>query len=128
MFNLTNLTVAPNQTANAVLADGSIVTLTFIYRPAVQRWTVDVSYPKGNFLFKGMGLSTFPNLLRTWRYVIPFGLQVSTVDGTDPFMASDLAPQGNGIPARVTVTILENTTGITDVFDVDAADFAAVPV
>jgi hypothetical protein len=86
MFVLSNTTSNPNQTANAVLADGTTVTFTFIYRAAVQRWTVDVSYPTTGFKIQGKGLSTFANILRLWRNDIPFGLAVSTADGTDPFL------------------------------------------
>lgn len=114
-YPINNLTAAAVQTSTALLSDGSAVTLTFRYRPAVQRWTVDVE--RGTFIARGIGLATNPNLLRLWRRVIPFGLAVSTVDGTDPFMADDLAA-----PApRVTVTMLDNTGTLTDVDDVEAA-------
>ncbi len=68
MFALNNLTASPRQTSTAILADGTTVTLMFIYRPAVQRWTVDVAYKL--FTANGLGLSTHPNLLRRrpgWR-------------------------------------------------------------
>lgn len=116
-YTVNNLTAAAVQTTNALLADGTIVTLTFRYRPAVQRWTVDVE--RGTFVAKGLGLATNPNLLRLWRRVIPFGLAVSTKDGTDPFMADDLA----GPTPRVTVTMLDNTETLTDVDAVEAASF-----
>lgn len=116
-YIVNNLTAAAVQTSIALLADGSSVTLTFRYRPAIQRWTVDVE--RGSFVAKGIGLSTNPNLLRLWRKVIPFGLAVSTADGTDPFMADDLA----GPTPRVTVTMLDNTGTLTDVEDVEEASF-----
>lgn len=114
-FPINNLTSSAVQTSTVLLADGSTVTLTFRYRPAIQRWTVDVA--RGTFVANGIGLATNPNLLRLWRRVIPFGLAVSTVDGTDPFMADDLM---NPDP-RVTVTMLDSTGGKTDVEDVEAA-------
>ncbi|MES2155463.1 MAG: hypothetical protein V4510_10045 [bacterium] len=115
MFAINNLTTAGNQTSLAVLADGSTVTLTFRYRPAIQRWTVDVT--RGVFVALGVGLSSGPNLLRIWRHIIPFGLKVSTADGTDPFMADDLA----GTPPRVTITVLDGSNGRTDLEDAEAA-------
>lgn len=117
MFVLNNLTTAGNQTSTAILADGTRVALTFRYRAAIQRWTVDVAY--GNFVANGVGLATHPNLLRVWRNVIPFGLQVVTADGTDPFLADDLA----GSPPRVIINILDGTSGGTDLTDVEAANF-----
>lgn len=120
MFVLNNLTTAGNQTSTAILADGTRVVLTFRYRAAIQRWTVDVAYK--TFVAKGLGLSTHPNLLRVWRNVIPFGLQVVTDDGTDPFMADDLASSPGTTP-RVTINILDGTSGGTDLIDVEAANF-----
>ena len=115
MFQITNLTASGNQTSTIVLEDGSTVTLTFIYRPAVQRWTVDVT--RGTFVAKGLGLTTHPNLLRPWRKIIPFGLQVTTKDGTDPFMADDLQS------GRVIINMLDSSAGGTDLEDVEVANF-----
>lgn len=112
MFDLKNLTASANQTTTVVLQDGSTLQLTFKYRPAIQRWSIDLSYK--NFKANGVGLATHPNLLRIWRNVIPFGIQVATADGTDPFMADDLAS------GRVTVTILDGTAGRTDLLDAEA--------
>jgi hypothetical protein len=113
-FRISNLTTAAVQTTTALLADGSTVALTFRYRPAVQRWTVDVA--RGAFVANGLGLATGPNLLRLWRRAIPFGLAVITADGTDPFMADDLA----GNPPRVVINMLDGTNGQTDVADAEA--------
>lgn len=121
MFPLKNLTAAGNQTSIARLADGSSVTLKFIYRAANQRWTVDVS--RQSFVANGVGLATHPNLLRSWRNIIPFGLQIVTADGTDPFLANDLDNQP-GFPARVTINILDGTNGQTDLADVEKANFS----
>jgi hypothetical protein len=120
MFALNNLTADANQTSQAVLADGSTVIFSFRYRPAVQRWTFDVTW--GSFVANGLGLSTHPNRLRTWRQVIPFGLAVAVADGTDPFMANDLDCSSGQTP-RVALTILDSTAGRTDVADVEAASF-----
>lgn len=114
-YIINNLTTAAVQTTVALLADGSSVTLTFRYRPAIQRWTVDVE--RDTFSAKAVGLATNPNLLRLWRKVIPFGLAVSTADGTDPFMADDLQS------GRVTITMLDNTGTFTDVDAVETASF-----
>lgn len=122
MFQLTQLTIAPNQPATAVLADGTSVFFTFIYRPALQRWTVDVSYPTTGFAEEGRGLAAHANLIRLWRNILPFGLQVATADGTDPFLASDLDNSGGA--ARVKVLVLDSTGGLTDVQNVEAAVFA----
>ena len=128
MFAINNTTSAPNQASTATLADGTVVTFTFIYRPAVQRWTVDVAYPARSFVRQGLGLSTHKNLLRLWRNVLPFGLTVATADGTDPFLANDLAYTPQGPPPRVILTVLDSTNGGTDVADNEALYFAAPPL
>lgn len=116
MFQINNLSAKPSQVSTAILADGTTVTLTLNYRPAIQRWSIDVVYK--NFIARGVGLATNPNLLRIWRNVIPFGLAVKTADGTDPFMADDL------VSGRVTITMLDGTAGGTDLTDVEAASFS----
>ena len=118
MFDIGNLTEEGNQTSSALLQDGSTVDLTFIYRAAVQRWTVDVE--RLGFSAKAIGLSMHPNLLRGWRNIISFGLQVTTKDGTDPFLADDLT----GDPPRVIVTMLDGTDGRTDLTDVEEGNFS----
>lgn len=115
MVQITNLTSDSYQIKTISLGDGTTVQLTFQYRAAVQRWTVDVQYK--TFICNGIGMTTHPNLLRTWRNVLPFGLQITTVDGTDPFMADDLSSE------RVKVYLLDNTAGNTDIQTVEAENF-----
>jgi hypothetical protein len=115
MFQLTTLTIQPNQLITTPLSDGSTAQLQFIYRPAIQRWSVDIAY--GTFSAKGLILSTHPNLLRIWRNVIPFGLQVVTVDGTDPFRLDDFST------GRVVIYILDGTNDNTDLDDTEAEYF-----
>lgn len=123
MFQISNLTVSGNQTSTAVLADGTSVTFTFTYGAAVQRWFFGVSYPAKNYKETGIGLSTNYNVLRRLRNVLPFGLQVLTADGTDPFLANDLDCSAN--KPRVVVSVLDNTGGLTDVQDTEQAFYSA---
>lgn len=125
MITLTNLSLSGNQKSPVQLADGSSVTLTFIYLPAVQRWSVNISYPTTGYVETGIGLSTNYNLLRRLRHNLPFGLQVLTADGTDPFLPSDLAPGSGGTPPRVTINVLDGTNGSADIQDVEDAYFSA---
>lgn len=89
------------------LADGSTVNLKFIYRPATQRWTIDVSYK--TFVANGLGLSISPNLLRLWRNIIPFGMTVASADAAEPFKLDDFTS------GRITIYMLDDTNGGTDV-------------
>jgi hypothetical protein len=98
MKQLDNLSDAAYQTIRNVLDDGSIVTFNFAYRPATQRWTVDVAW--GTRTFHNLNLVVGPNILRTWRRLIPFGLAVTSLDGVDPFNIEDFSS------GRVTVYVL----------------------
>jgi hypothetical protein len=112
---LNTLTEDPDQQMTFVLADGSSIQLQFQYRRAIQRWIVNIGY--GGFIANGIILSTHPNLLRVWRNIIPFGIAVASTDMADPFQLQDFT---NG---RVTVYILDSTTGNTDVDNVEVAYF-----
>ena len=115
MIQLSSLANNVDQTITALLADGSSVVLTFHYKLTIQRWSVDIVH--GNFTANNLILSTHPNMLRVWRNVLPFGLQVNTTDGTDPFLLEDF------ISGRVTVAVLDSTGGNTDVQDVEKEYF-----
>jgi hypothetical protein len=113
MTIIDNLTAASDQTTVLVLPDNSTATLRLRFKPRTQRWVADVAYANTGFQLFGLNVCTFPNVLRPWRNVLPFGLAFVTSDGTDPFNVNDFASFGDQ-PARVTVYLL------------DAADVAAV--
>jgi hypothetical protein len=106
MIRVNNLTDSANQRAAVVLADGTVATLTFIYRGAIQRWAVDVSY--GAFAENGINLCVHPNLLRMYRNFLPIGLAVISRDGGDPFDINDFAS------GRISVFVLDGTPGGSD--------------
>lgn len=123
MIQISNLTVSANQTSTVVLNDGTSVTFTFVYAPGVQRWFFSISYPTTGYKETGIGLSSHYNLIRRLRDVLPFGLQVLTADGTDPFLANDLDCSANN--PRVVVSVLDSTGGLTNVEDVEEAFFSS---
>jgi hypothetical protein len=84
-----NLTDAADQTAALVLSDNTTATLRLRYRPRTQRWIADVGYAPNGFQVNGLTLTCYPNILRPWRRLIPFGLAFMTADQTDPFDLND---------------------------------------
>lgn len=98
MNSIDNITDDANQLITVVLDDGTNVLLNLVYRPAVQRWTVDVAH--GTFIVNGINITVNPNFMREWRNVIPFGLGCTTTDGGDPVYLEDFV---NG---RATLHIL----------------------
>lgn len=89
---LNNLNDAADQLMSVPLADGSSVQLEFFYRPAIGRWTLNISHPL--LVMNGYNLALGPNILRQWRNLIPFGIAVASTNGLDPMNVDDFK---NGI-------------------------------
>lgn len=86
---ITNLTNFADQITQLQLVDGSIVTMELIYQGATERWIMNISY--GDFEDDGIGVCCYPNLLRQWKEILPFGIACVTADQTDPFDINDFA-------------------------------------
>lgn len=84
---LNNLNDAADQLMHVPLADGSIAQFEFIYRPAAQRWSLNVTHP--SLTIRGLNITQGPNILRQWRNVVSFGLAVISVTGLDPIQVGD---------------------------------------
>lgn len=108
MTRIDNLTDASDQTTTLILPDNTAITLRLRFRPRTQRWTADVGYAAKNFQANGLNLCCFPNVMRPWREILPFGLAFMTADFTDPFQLQDFV------------------TGRVGVYLLDAADVASV--
>lgn len=91
MTRVDNLTDASDQTTTLILPDNTAVTLRLRFRPRTQRWVADVGYAATGFQVNGLNLCCFPNVMRSWREVIPFGIAFMTADFTDPFQLQDFA-------------------------------------
>jgi len=87
MNQITTLTDDADQRMFYTLADGSAVQMEFVYRPAIQRWSVSLSY--GSLSLSGYLLCAGPNVLRQWRNLVPFGMAVASLDGQDPVAIDD---------------------------------------
>ena len=120
MIQITTLTNQADMITYATLGDGSVVKFEFIYRPAIQRWTYNVTHPLLTLV--GQILTASPNCLRAWKNVIPFGLFCSTADGADPFNQQDFSS------GRATLYVLDQTSG--DVLSIESTFFGSpqVPV
>lgn len=90
MTIIDNLTDAADEQTTLILPDNTSGTLRLRYRPRTQRWIADVGYAPNNFQVYGLNVTTFPNILRPWRRLIPFGIAIVTVGlTTDPFDLND---------------------------------------
>lgn len=91
MTQIDNLTDAADQTSILILPDNTAASLRLHFRPRTQRWTADVAYAAKNFQANGINVCCFPNIMRPWRGILPFGVAFVTADFTDPFQISDFA-------------------------------------
>jgi len=87
MRQIEGITDNSKQDFSIVLDDGSLLGLSLIYRPTIQRWSFDITHEKLNL--NGKILCTFPNLLRVYRNNIPFGIMIFVLDSTDPIYIDD---------------------------------------
>jgi hypothetical protein len=94
MTAVDNITDQADQLTQVVLPDGSILQLELFYEAATQRWTMDVTHPL--LTVQGINIDNFPNVLRPWRNVVPFGLACQTVTSEDPTNIEDFV-NGNAV-------------------------------
>lgn len=88
MVQITGLKASPNQsfTINDPNGGGGI-NFTLNYRPRVRAWFMDIAF--GDFVMNGYKLTYGFNILESYRNIIPFGLEVYSVDTSDPFLVDD---------------------------------------
>lgn len=84
-----NLTSFADQTTTVQLQDGTTFDMELIYQGATQRWVMSISY--GTLTINGINLCCYPNVLRQWKNLLPFGLACVTPNLTDPFDINDFA-------------------------------------
>ncbi|MDD5301501.1 MAG: hypothetical protein PHS14_00215 [Elusimicrobia bacterium] len=117
MYAINQLSDAAFQTTTLQMPDGSTGTLNLYYRASTPRWFFDFLHPalpQGGPL--GDGLVTYPNLLRPWQNLVPFGFACVTLNGQDPVGVQDF------INGYATLYILDET----DVLTVEAQVFQNV--
>lgn len=110
MQQLNNLSDDADQLLTVALVDGSLAVLEFIYRPTIQRWSLNISHPTlpGTGTINGFNVCLGPNILRQWKNLIPFGIAVTSTNGLDPLQSTDFK------------------NGVVSVFILSAAEVAQV--
>lgn len=82
MKYIDRFTADPIQKAFLTGNGGERIALTIRYIPTQKMWMAD--FQKGDFVLKGVALVCSPNLLRGYKNIISFGLNIQTLDGQDP--------------------------------------------
>jgi hypothetical protein len=87
MIQITTITDDADQLFYTTLDDGSVLTIELVYRPGIQRWSMNISHPL--LTLNGYNLCTHENILRPYRNNIPFGIMIASTDGYDPVSIED---------------------------------------
>ena len=112
---INSVTNFADQLISVALPDATRVDLELIYQGTTERWIMNVAY--GAFTANGVGVCCFPNVLRQWRNVIPFGIACVTPNLTDPVNINDFS---NGIASLYLLSS-------DDVEAVETSVFGALP-
>lgn len=96
---------APYQRQNVILADGTQLSLTLLYRPLQHGWFLTELVYK-DFTLNGRRVVNSPNLLHQYRNRVPFGLACFSTGNREPTFQQDFAGGGSSLyvlsPAEVT--------------------------
>lgn len=77
----------PDQRFNLIGESGEAIDFRVYYMPSQQSWFFDMAY-NGQTL-NGTRICVSPNLIRSHKNVLPFGLACMTTDGAEPFYIDD---------------------------------------
>lgn len=99
LFNF--ITDYPAQRFQVVGENKEQINIALRYMPSVQSWRMDISY--NDFKAYGLVLVNSPNILRQWKNILPFGLNIGSIDGVDPMYLDDFSK------GRVSMTLLNSS-------------------
>ena len=106
MKQITELTNDSKQLYTVIGENGEQIKFNLYYYATQESWYFDISYLTTTI--NGLKLTNFPNILRQWKNILPFGLACTVTDGFDPYYIDDFV---NG---RVSVFLL-NSDDVTTV-------------
>lgn len=84
---ITQITNNPKQTMQLVLDTKELVQFNLRFMPTQMSWYCDVIY--NDISIYGLKVALFPNLLRHFRNMLPFGIGFSANDHVEPFSIED---------------------------------------
>ena len=89
MTIIAGLTSQPKQQMTLQIADGSNASFYLEYVPQQLGWFFNLVW--GATVINGGRLTTFPNILRQWQNVLPFGIAVMAAASVEPLNQTDLS-------------------------------------
>lgn len=97
---LNTLTESAYQTVSFVTAEGEDVTLTLRFIPSQETWYLDVE--SQSLTTRGLALTSFEDVLYSYKNNISWSLWVWSKDGFDPWRVDDFATK------RIQLCVLED--------------------
>lgn len=87
MTIITGITGQPKQQMTLQIADGTQASFYLEYREQQSGWFWDLTW--GDHVINGNRLTTFPNILRQWKNILPFGIGVVSSGNVEPLNLTD---------------------------------------
>jgi len=78
-----------SQSLTTAIENGDSIQITLTFKPAVKMWFMDLVW--NDFSVNGLRVCNVPNLLQQYDKIIPFGINVNVIDGTEPFIINDFS-------------------------------------
>ncbi len=88
-MKLIPISATPRQRLQIPLEDGNLVTLTLRYLPAVEQWTLSLTYQ--DFTLDTYKIHNSFNMLHSYSLLVPFGIRITVTDGGEPFLLKDFS-------------------------------------
>jgi len=87
MRRITGIYSIPSQSLQLRSEIGEQIHLTLNYRPAIQKWYLDLEYL--TFKLCGYRICNGPNILQKYFYSLKWGMFVEISDNFEPFLIND---------------------------------------
>lgn len=95
---ISELTDQAKQSYTLVGENGELIDFLLTYSPVRRGWFFNLTY--NDKIINGKKLSNYPNLLRNYKNILPFGLLVDVTDFEEPYRLDDF------VTGRVKVYLL----------------------
>lgn len=87
MRELNKINAAPKQLFRVIGENGERIRLALNYSPTQQKWFFDMRW--NDWTINGAVLCLSPNILRSYKRIIPFGLSCIAEDAIEPTFIDD---------------------------------------
>ena len=89
MQEITELNNDSRQKITLVTDTGIEIPFLLEFKPNQEGWFFDLEY--NDTVLNGVRLCTFPNVLRQFKNIFPFGIACLTTDGGEPYYIDDFS-------------------------------------